>query len=639
MKTLFSPGIAFLRQLKFAARFTLIGIILFLPLVITMYLLIKEMNVAIEFSHKERLGIEYNVVLRNFFQDLQEHLANATQQNTSSESLIANEARIEAEIAAIDHTDRKLGALLAATTRWQALKTKWKQMQPKALQKTDDLHRDFNIDVVALMAHIGDTSNLILDPSLDSYYLMDTAVTKIPALVQGLGQAIEVGNKGIIRGSISITERTDLATQLSMIQSTLNQIQKNLEVAGNNNPSIKQLGGLLRQLNDATSVLLEMVDKKILRAGRLEISSAEFLAAAKTSVNASFAYYDAVSHHLDRLLAARITELENRKFLISAIAIGGWAIGLYLLIAFYFAMIQTINTANQAAKRIAGGDLTGNIGSSGRGEIGKILDVMDTMQGNLARLVQEVRKSASSVSVAGDKIALGNSDLSKRTEEQASALEETAASMEELAATTQQNAQHSREVSRLAQSAIEVAARGKQIVGNVVIAMDKVDESSKKIVSIIDIIEEIAFQTNILALNAAVEAAHAGEQGIGFSVVASEVRSLAHRSTTAAKDIKALIDNAVGNVRDGTKLAQAAGETMGEIAINAEKVATLIEEVATASHEQSTGIEQVNYAMTQMEGVTHKNATLVEEASTTARALRDQAAALNAAVGVFKLRE
>ena len=639
MNSFFSPGMAVLRRLQFAPRFILIGISLFVPLVVTLYLLVKEINVGIEFAHKERLGVEYNFVLRKFLQDLPQHRAMVAQENISKENLTANETQIDADIDAIDRVDGESGALLLATERWGAIKVKWKEIKTKGRQEAGASHLALNADVATLIVHIGDTSNLILDPSLDSYYLMDTIVTKLPALVQSLGQAMEAGNGTLVRGSIDVVERTDLIMQLSLMRSTLNQIRKNFEVASGDNSSIKPLGASLHQLDDATTALLLILDRKIVHAGRLAIGGAEYLAAAKTAVDASFVYYDAVSPVLDRLLAARIAEFENRKLSIALIAFVGWAIGLYLLAAFYLAMIQTINTANQAAKRIAGGDLTGTIARSGRGEIGKILDVMQTMQANLARLVHEVRKSAGSVSLAGEEIALGNDDLSTRTEEQASALEETAASMEELASTTQQNAQHSKEAVRLAQGAIEVAAHGKGIVGDVVTTIDKVHESSKQIVSIIDVIEGIAFQTNLLALNAAVEAARAGEHGLGFSVVASEVRTLAHRSAAAAKDIKTLIGNAVDKVHDGTKLAREAEKAMDEIVGSAKKVAVLIEEVASASEEQSAGIEQVNSAMMQIEGVTQKNAALVEEATATARVLRDQANALNTTVSVFKLRE
>ena len=554
---------AVLRRLQFAPRFILIGISLFVPLVVTLYLLVKEINVGIEFAHKERLGVEYNFVLRKFLQDLPQHRAMVAQENISKENLTANETQIDADIAAIDRVDGESGALLLATERWGAIKVKWKEIKTKGRQEAGASHLALNADVATLIVHVGDTSNHILDPSLDSYYLMDTIVTKLPALVQSLGQAMEVGNGALVRGSIDVVERTDLIMQLSLMRSTLNQIRKNFEVASGDNSSIKPLGASLRQLDDATTALLLILDRKIVHAGRLAIGGAEYLAAAKTAVDASFVYYDAVSPVLDRLLAARIAEFENRKLFIGTVAFAGWGIGLYLLVAFYLAMMQTINTANQAAKRIAGGDLTGTIVRSGRGEIGKILDVMQTMQANLARLVHEVRKSAGSVSLAGEEIALGNDDLSTRTEEQASALEETAASMEELASTTQQNAQHSKEAVRLAQGAIEVAAHGKGIVGDVVTTIDKVHESSKQIVSIIDVIEGIAFQTNLLALNAAVEAARAGEHGLGFSVVASEVRTLAHRSAAAAKDIKALIGNAVDKVHDGTKLAREAEKAMG----------------------------------------------------------------------------
>jgi methyl-accepting chemotaxis protein len=261
------------------------------------------------------------------------------------------------------------------------------------------------------------------------------------------------------------------------------------------------------------------------------------------------------------------------------------------------------------------------------------------MSGSLVKIVGEVRTGTDTIATASGQIASGNLDLSSRTEQQASALEETASSMEELTGTVKQNADNARQANGLAVLASEVAVKGGTVVSQVVGTMSSINDSAKKIVDIIGVIDGIAFQTNILALNAAVEAARAGEQGRGFAVVASEVRSLAQRSAAAAKEIKTLIDDSVEKVDTGSKLVAQAGATMDEVVASVKRVTDIVGEISAASQEQSTGIEQVNQAITQMDDVTQQNAALVEEAAAASQSLQDQAANLAHVVSVFKLVE
>ncbi|CAN7363683.1 methyl-accepting chemotaxis protein [Acidovorax sp. LjRoot194] len=271
------------------------------------------------------------------------------------------------------------------------------------------------------------------------------------------------------------------------------------------------------------------------------------------------------------------------------------------------------------------------------GDTSSILHAIRAMRDNLARLVTQVRDSTDSINTASDEIAAGNGDLSGRTESQASALQETAASMEQLTATVQQNAANARRADELARAASATAVRGGDVVQQVVSTMGSIEQSSRKIVDIISVIDGIAFQTNILALNAAVEAARAGEQGRGFAVVASEVRSLAQRSAAAAKEIKGLIDDSVAKVGAGTQLVEQAGATMREVVDGVKNVTTMVAEISSASAEQSAGIAQVNQAVSQMDQGTQQNAALVEEALAAAQSLSQQAVALSQTVGQFRL--
>ena len=300
-------------------------------------------------------------------------------------------------------------------------------------------------------------------------------------------------------------------------------------------------------------------------------------------------------------------------------------------------IVRPIQDAVTVAQTVASGDLTHRIEGMSGDETGALLRALRHMNDSLVGIVSQVRGGTDTIATASREISAGNLDLSSRTEQQASALEETAASMEELTTTVRQNAENARQANQLAIAASEVATRGGAVVGEVVTTMNAINESSKKIVDIITVIDGIAFQTNILALNAAVEAARAGEQGRGFAVVAGEVRTLAQRSAAAAKEIKELIGNSVANVDTGAKLVDQAGATMEQVVDSIRRVTDIMGEITSATQEQTGGIEQVNGAIGQMDQVTQQNAALVEEAAAAAASMEDQAGKLAEVVSVFKL--
>jgi methyl-accepting chemotaxis protein len=304
-------------------------------------------------------------------------------------------------------------------------------------------------------------------------------------------------------------------------------------------------------------------------------------------------------------------------------------------------LIQTSETGLSEVARVldalSQGDLTEVITNNYSGTFGQLKDDANSTVEKLKEIIGQIRESTDTINTVAKEIAAGNTDLSQRTEEQASSLEETASSMEELTATVKQNADNARQANQLAIGASTVAVKGGSVVSEVVTTMDSINESSRKIVDIISVIDGIAFQTNILALNAAVEAARAGEQGRGFAVVAAEVRNLAQRSASAAKEIKGLIGDSVSKVEAGSKLVANAGQTMEEIVTAIKRVTDIMAEITAASSEQSAGIEQVNLAITQMDETTQQNAALVEQAAAAAEAMEEQAQSLANAVSTFKL--
>jgi methyl-accepting chemotaxis protein len=398
------------------------------------------------------------------------------------------------------------------------------------------------------------------------------------------------------------------------------------------------------KLLDLTQRYLDGVDK-ILRLQGEAASQGAALAVLNKEVLPIYAGYRAVMDDISQFQIVQsekstnaIAELHDESQMLQ-LAIGAGAVVLGVLFGWIVSrgITRPISHAVRIASTVAAGDLTQRIEAQSKDETGQLLAALRNMNNSLARTVAGIRVGAETISTASSQISAGNTDLSSRTEEQAASLEETAASMEELASTVKQNADNARQANQLAASASKVAERGGAAVSEVVDTMQAISASSGKISEIVSVIDSIAFQTNILALNAAVEAARAGEQGKGFAVVASEVRSLAQRSASAAREVKNLIEDSAGKVSVGAGQVERAGATMHEIVGAVKHVTDIMGEIAAASEEQASGIEQVNRAVSQMDEVTQQNAALVEEAAAAAGALQDQANALVKSVSAFKV--
>lgn len=351
---------------------------------------------------------------------------------------------------------------------------------------------------------------------------------------------------------------------------------------------------------------------------------------------------NALSAYIAKRLKTETEEAESQIYMANmaliAVVIVAFLVSIFSTISLIRNIIPPLNRAIEVTRRISGGDLTQEITVGTNNEIGHMLTAIRDMNGSLSDIVGQVRNGSDSIAISSAEIAAGNMDLSSRTEQQAASLEETASSVEEMTQMVRQNTEKATEANNLARDASQIATEAGSVVSEVVDTMTVINDSSRKIVDIISVIDGIAFQTNILALNAAVEAARAGEQGRGFAVVATEVRSLAQRSANAAREIKSLIDDSVVKVNQGSELVNRAGSIMDRVVHSIKDVNTLMSEITMASQEQSAGIEQINIAISQMDEVTQQNAALVEESAAAAQSLRNNAEGLKKMVGTFHLR-
>lgn len=542
-----------------------------------------------------------------------------------------------AELVSRRFADRQLTASLEALRRdWQPLA---KSVSNKTISGTDSFasYSRMVSAELALLYEMASASGLVLDPEPGSNHVSRAVLKYLPALSESLGQARGFGAALLTRGTATPQERLQATMFKGMAEENLDSAQAELRMAFAADADMRErIEASLKVADAAARTSLGLMTAEILEAEALDYSSTEYFAQMTKAIDAQFDLiriaFDALDNRLEERVDARQQDLWVTA---AAIAVLGLA-ALLLVVLVTRATVRSMQEAVRVAQTVASGDLTSRIETSATDETGQLLQALKHMNASLAGIVDDVRQGTEAIASASRQIAAGNQDLSARTEEQASALEQTAASMEEMASTVAQNAQNALQASQLAESAAQAAVQGNAVVDRMVQSMTTISASSGKIGEIVSIIDGIAFQTNILALNAAVEAARAGEQGRGFAVVASEVRTLAQRSGAAAREIKELITGAIGEVASGSELAGDAGRSMTAIVDSVRRVADIMGEITSASQEQTTGIDQISRAVSQMDEVTQQNAALVEEAAAAAHSMQEQALRLIGAVQAFR---
>ena len=856
------------RNSTLATKLATLVVIFCLPIFALVFLLVQEKNVAIEFAEQELRGAEYVSPVRSLLAHIAQHrgMTNGLLSGDQGFAPKLEQVRslITQDIAVIDDSTAVHGEVLRASEKWRAIKNEWGRLgvHAEGMQRSESFERHTQLvaRVLDLIAHVGDTSNLILDPELDSYYLMDTLITRLPNLAEQTGVFRGLASGVAVRGVLTDDQKIELINLAGGIRALIDTTERNMQVAFSENPALEpELAGDVAKFIAAETNFLDLVEQEIVRVARIEIRAADLFAVGSTAIGETLELFDSTAPQLESLLRLRIDAFERAKFVALA-AIGG-ALVVALLLTYVIArrITSSLKEGLDAANAIARGELDNEFELGARDESGQLLSALNDMQGRLrariesdrresaengrikqaldnvranvlvadanqeiiyanaaainlfeaagasirrarpsfdstsvigsavsflhedavrqqalieslkeshteeltldtvtlaltstpvvgkdgerlgtvvecinrseelkvqsevneivagalggdlsARLVlddksgffeglsaginelmevseqvindiirvmgalsrgeltqrverdyqgsfgqlkvdandtiekltsvvAEIQQSSTSVRTGAEEISQGNTNLSQRTEEQAANLEQTASSMEQMTSTVKQNADNARQANQLAAGAREQAETGGRVVSEAVTAMHGINASSKQIADIIGVIDDIAFQTNLLALNAAVEAARAGEQGRGFAVVASEVRSLAGRSATAAKEIKELINDSVKKVEHGSRLVDDSGHTLDEIVAAVKKVSDIIAEIAAASQEQTSGIEQVNQAIMQMDEMTQQNAALVEQAAAASEAMSEQAKGMNQLIGFFNL--
>jgi len=640
-----------LNRMKLWQKLALMVAALMLPTVYLVILLIEEKNISINFAEKEMIGIEYLQPVYSLLSHVMEHRGAVYLQSggdTGTDTRLDEKLQvINTDLERIGAVDSKYGQILDTRENLRAVRNGWQSLKEQAQvlsrEESFDRHTALINDIAALITRVNNTSNLVLDPELDSYYLIDVTVSKIPSLLETL-DTLRVKSAADFLASQSEEIRYELNALVNSAQHQVSTINHGLNVAMEHNADLKpRLAGSMNEFRGQGGKFIDMVSRETAGAGTFSTSSVsaqDMYHAGNNAITAAVNVTEQTMPAINELLQIRIDASNKKKYL--ALLNVLIFVVVSIVIVYFITRYISLNVAGLVSviKQFSKGNLTMELfENEDKDEISQLYNSLHDLQLKLTEVISSIRAGAGEVSTASEQVAQGNANLSQRTQEQASSLEEVASSMEEMTGTVSQNADNAQQANQLAISAREQADAGGVVVGRAMAAMSEINNSSKKIADIIGVIDEIAFQTNLLALNAAVEAARAGEQGRGFAVVASEVRNLAGRSATAAKEIKALIHDSVTKTQDGTKLVDESGHALSEIVQAVKKVSDIVAEIAAASREQSEGINQVNKALLQMDDMTQQNAALVEQAAAAAEAIDAQSQELEHQVQFFKITQ
>ncbi len=556
------------------------------------------------------------------------------------ETIATAVAALDAQLASVDAPERIVAGWEERKERWTELAADAESARLQDVDESFQRHTGLIGSLLELSEDMRDEFGLALIPERASNALGYAAFVHAPWLAETLGRMRATGTTALAQQYVSDARRAELTNLMPRVAERLDEAARSLDKAfAANEPLRGELEAQLSAVRENVGQSLLTIDDKLIDALQIDFASKDYYDTLAAAIGSVYALDDAATKSLIDLLRSRVSELQRTEYLVAGLLALVVALSLGLSVAFVRSVTVPVREAVELAQAIAEGDLGRELDPRGNNEIGRLVQALGAMRQNLAGVVSEVRRHAQGVATASAQIAQGGSTLSSRTEEAASALEETAASMEQLGATARQNADNAHQADELANSASANAIDGGAVVGEVVDTMRGINDSSKRIAEIVNVIDGIAFQTNILALNAAVEAARAGEQGRGFAVVASEVRNLAQRSAEAAREIKAMIDASVERVEAGTRQVDHAGKTVAGIVESIGRVTEIVSQISKASAEQSAGFAQVGEAVSEMDRATQQNAALVEESAAAAAMLQEQAQDLVRAVAVFRLGE
>ena len=629
-------------------KFMILGTIGLMMSAMPTFLYVEHALQTIDEARTEVAGAPPLIALNKTVQLMQIHRGLSASMLSGDEGLGARRPAVRDGVGkALTQVDEHFATAAVPAAQmavWAKVKQTWQALEPQVAARSltppqsTAQHTQLIASIMLLSEELRYTYKLQMDPDPDTHALIQATLVDAPMLSEKLGIMRAQGSSALVQGVLPPASKSTLQALQQRAGELVGETFRNFDRAMVTNPQFRQqLEAPTRDLKARIEATRQMADQNLIQAASLQMPAKDYFDDFTRTIDALFSVNDRAMHALDAKLQERVEHLWQTLIEVLVALLVTLSMTTALALVFVRSMTKPLAQAQDLARAVADGDLSGADVAHGSNEVGQLIAAQQRMRAKLRPVVAQVRQSAEGLASASAEIAQGNNDLSARTESQAAALEKTAASMEQLNTTVHQNAESARQANQVAENASQVAAKGGQVVAQVVHTMEAINGSSHKIADIISVIDGIAFQTNILALNAAVEAARAGEQGRGFAVVASEVRALAGRSAAAAKEIKGLIEASVGNVHAGCTLVEQAGSTMDEILVSVRRVADIMAEINIASQAQSAGVSEVSTAIMHMDQVTQQNAALVEEMAAAADGLRGQAEGLVGTVSLFRL--
>lgn len=633
-------GVRLFRMLTFKAKALCVSLAFGVPIALLGFSFLQTQLERIEFLQSERAGVALMVPFTDVLHGLLD-VRNATRASLGGHDVgddyLLGRQRVDAALQAVAAEIEKRNDHLNLRGDFQRLQIAWRATAYSSTGTDAEGRTVFGPVTeasIALLRSIGDNSQLVLDPKLDSFYLVNALVLNLPKVAEDLGQLWGWSTYATGKGGLDSSQFRRYTVWDAGAKTGIEEMQLNFHRAIKARPSLG--GELVLNGLDAASTYRGMAadPSKFIGAA---VTPDEVYALGRDALRDLMSVNRTGLRALDAILAEREHVLHRERVLVMAVTILFVLFAAYLFHCFYLVMDGGFKEVRRHLESMSAGDLTTAPRPWGRDEAAHLMLSITSMQNSLRAIVSNVRAASGCIVNASCEIASGSGDLSVRTEDAAAKLELSAASIEQISATVRQTAANASEASAMAESNAELAIRGGEVIGAVVSTMNEIQKSSRQIADIIGVIDSIAFQTNVLALNAAVEAARAGEHGRGFSVVAAEVRGLAQRSASSAREIKSLIHSSLEKVDSGTHVASNAGAKIHEIVDSAQRINKLLSEIAIGAREQSLGISQVEESVSGLDRMTKQNADLVEQTAAASGLLKGQADELVAEVSRFVL--
>ncbi len=636
---LWSPAAGVMRKLRFPGKMALISLAFLLPVVWLLAQFVHSEREDLSFVQRERDGVRFAQAIYPALEaaDQWRYVARGVAFGGGAERLAPARAAFEKTMTDLRAQQEQEGERLQTGPAWEALERSLAGVRDNATP--DEIYQamtGLSRSLTDLLDRVVDRSGLALDPEMASYYLMSGTLMRAPVIIRRTGELRGLTGGALRAGRIEPAQSQRLIESRTLLLDVLQHARSEMEKASEAAGDLRT--GLMLKTHGQTQAYLKAIDEQ-LPLGQTELSGdpQALIALANQTLQVQHEQVRNNLAVLDQLLAARENRLTAELWFALAVTAVSLLLALFLAMGFYRSMFGGFKALRRHLMAISMGDLRAEINGKGRDEVSDLLREVGHMQASLRDTVRQVQGASDAVVGASLEIATGTRDLAARTESAASALEQSSAALEETTSSVEHTAESARQAAKIATDNAQVAERGGAVMQDVVQTMERIQSSSRKINEIIGVIDGIAFQTNILALNAAVEAARAGEQGRGFAVVAGEVRSLAQRSATAAKEIRQLIVSSVDDVNGGMGVVRDAGAAMQEIVDHANQVRQLLDDVATGAREQSMGVGQIGQAVQELDRNTQANAALVDETATAAAAQRAAAVRMAAQVDEFRL--